>query len=267
MEDKKVDERNEAELEIETEVEETAEVEVEQSDELEYDDDGNIVIEDGDEESEEEEEAEEEAEEEIPEEDAKDKEIKSLTERLKAYEKLESQAKDTLAKLGIDDKDVHSGLVKLAAETDDKTPEEYLKDKSDKDELEAAKRLIAKQRYDALKKADLEALKPHCPELADLEDLEKMDNFKRFAELRDLGLSPLEAYGAANPTGIRKSAVAAGKRTAINGTKAHLHSNVPKASGTGGFKIPKEEMAMLRSTFGDAKSDKELIELYKKVKN
>ena len=266
-----MDERNEAELETETEVEETADIEVEESDELEYDDDGNIVIEDGDE-DEESEEAEEESEEETPEEteeepeeDAKDKEIKSLTARLKSLEKIEAQAKDTLDKLGIDDKDVHNGLVKLAAETDDKTPEEYLKDKTDKQKLEAAKALLAKQEFDALKKADLEALKPHCPELANLDDLEKMENFKRFTELRDLGLSPLEAYGAANPNGIRKSAAAAGKRTAINGTKAHLHSNVPKASGNGGIKISKEEFAMLRSALGD-KSDKEIIEIYKKIK-
>lgn len=261
-----MDERKEAELEEQ----ETEEVEVEESEELEYDDDGNIVIEDGedeDEESEEEavEESEEENPEEEPEEDAKDKEIKSLTERLKSLEKIEAQAKDTLAKLGIDDKDALNGLVKLAAETDDKTPEEYLKDKRNADMLEAAKALLKKQEFEALKKADLDALKPHCPELAGIEDLEKMENFKEFAKFRDLGLTPLQAYSAANPEVIRKSAAAAGKRTAINGSKSHLHSNVPKSSGNGGIKISKEELAMLRSALGEEKSDKEIIEIYKKI--
>lgn len=266
-----MDERNEAVLE-----EGTAEIEVEQSEELEYDDDGNIVIEDGEEADEESVDAEEESEEESeedeePEEepavDPKDKEIESLTARLKELEKLEAQAKDTLAKLGMSGDDTHDALVKLAAESDDKTPEEYLKDKMENAKLEAAKKLLAEQEFNNLKRADLEALKPHCPELADLDDLAKMENFADFAKFRDMGLTPLQAYSAANPGGIRKSAAAAGKRTAINGTKAHLHSNVPKASGAGGFKIPKEEMAMLRSTFGDSKSDKELIALYKKVKN
>lgn len=259
------DERIEAVTdEIEEPIEE--ELEVEEDDELEYDDDGNIVIDGDDDLNDEENVAEDEAdEEEIPEEDAKEREIKSLTERLKRYEALEAQAKDTLSKLGVTDEDTIAGLVKLAAETEDKTSEEYVKARTETERLEAAKKLLAKQEFDNLKRADLEALKPHCPELRDLDDLEKMENFTEFAKFRDMGLTPVQAYSAANPGGIRKNAAEAGKRSARNDSKAHLHSNVPRSSGPAGVKISREEMAMLKSALGEDKSDKEIYEIYKKI--
>ena len=49
---------------------------------------------------------------------------------------LESQTKDTLAKLGVDNGDIMAGLVKLAAEADEITPEEYLRRKAEQDKNE-----------------------------------------------------------------------------------------------------------------------------------
>ena len=260
-----MEERNDAALTEEEELD-NEELEIEEGDESEYDDDGNIVI-DEDKEDSEDEETEEVAEEEEPEEkegpNAKDKELESLKLR---YDTLEAQVKDTLSKLGVKDEDALNGLVKLAAESVDKTPEEYASDRAEEKKLEDAKALIKKMEFENLKRADLEELKANYPELSELEDVEKMENFKEFARFRTLGLSPVQAYSAANPEGVRKDAANSAKRKSLNDSKAHLRSNVPKGGAAPSAHIPNDELKMLRSAL-PGKSDKEIYDIYKKIKN
>lgn len=236
-----------------------------EDDDVEYDDDGNVVVSEEEESEEENEEAEEEEpeEEEIPKETAKDKDYESLDAR---YKQLEAQVKDTLSKLGVKGDDVLKGLVQLAAETVDKTPEEYEKDRDENKKIEDAKALIKKMEFENLKRADLEALKANYPELSDLDDLEKLENFREFAKFRDMGLTPVQAYSAANPNGVRKDAANAAKRKSLNYSKAHLRSNVPKSGAAPSAHIPNDELKMLRSAL-PGKSDKEIYEIYKKIKN
>ena len=115
-----------------------------------------------------------------------------LRRRLESNEK---RIKAALKKLGVkaDGDDVIDGIETLAAESEGKTLDEYRKDMREKEENEQARAFLRKTAFENLKKADLAALHAAYPETAELDDVEKMPNFKRFAELRDLGISVKEA--------------------------------------------------------------------------
>lgn len=249
-------------------------------DELELDENGDIVIpddgeeEEGEEPEEEEEDTEDgedegEGDDEEPEDgDEEEKpdtaaELEELKARLAKYEK---HGRAALRKLGVKDEkaDLIDALDTLAAESEGKTLDEYRKEQKDAEETEEAKALIKRTAFENLKKADLAALHAAYPETAEIDDVEKMENFKRFAELRDAGLSVKEAYAAANPDGIRKSASDAGKKSAFAGTKSHLKSNVPKGAKGEGVTMSPAEMNRWREMFPD-KSKKEIMSLYKRA--
>ena len=105
--------------------------------------------------------------------------------------------------------------------------------------------------YEALIESDIMTLKAEFPELASIGDITDLNNPLRYAALRDLGLTPAEAY------------LATAKRITKD-TRSHLKSaHGRNASGvTGGMSY--FELATARELF-PGKSDAELQQLYKRV--
>lgn len=256
-------------------------------DEFEYDENGDIIIpdvnEDGEENgedadvTEEETETEEEEVAETPAEDEEEPTVDKDTEgeakaseseelaRLRALvESYKSQAEDTLAKLGVEADDPIAGLAKLAAEADGKSPEEYAKELAQKKRVEEAMKLLEKTEFEKVTSADLAELKTKYPELKECNTIFDLPNSKRFMELRAKGLSVKEAYSAANPDGIRNTVAKAVTKQNLNESKSHLKSSVPKGTKDTSLRMPKEELSSWREMFPKM-SDKEIINLYRKT--
>ena len=103
--------------------------------------------------------------------------------------------------------------------------------------------------YAALIVEDVKELKREFYELSGLSDITELENPLRYAELRDLGLSPREAY------------LATRKRHSDN--RSHLRS-IHNVKSTHQNTMSDSEMAHARELFGDI-SDAEIRKLYKRV--
>lgn len=265
---------------------EEADDDTEKDDEFEYDDDGNIIIpdviededqdEDGDDDAadtdddtDDEDEGEggsddEDKETPKPEtqpegKDEKDAQIEALTKELDA---LKAQSADTLAKLGVKSDNVLEGLEKVAAESDDMSLDEYRKKKAESQRDDAARKLLQQAEFEKKMLSDFAEIQREFPETRGLKSLREIENLAKFGRFRDLGLSPKEAYAAANPDSVRKSVAAATKQQSLNETKAHLKSAVPAGSKDDGIAISKKELKEWRDLFPNL-SDKEISKLYK----
>lgn len=234
-------------------------------DELEYDENGDVIIpEDIDEED-----ASKEGEDKEDEEPTKtapdgDDELSRLREEL---ERLKSQSKDTLKKLGIEKDDVMEGLAELAAETEDMTTEEYLEKRQKEYDAEKAERQKKVEEFEALAAADLTVLKQNFPETKGYKHIKDMpaEVLKKFADYRNKGVPAKEAYAAANVDGIRAGVATSAKKSVKNDSKSHLRSSQPKGGRNNGTYITQREMNMWREMFPN-KSDREIVALYKKTK-
>lgn len=98
---------------------------------------------------------------------------------------------------------------------------------------------------------DLEELIAEFPELSDLRDASELSDPIRYGKLRDLGLSPKEAYLAT-----------AGRKRIID-TRAHLSGAKPKPLSTPS-NISAYAVRCVRELF-DGISDEEIISLYRRV--
>ena len=105
--------------------------------------------------------------------------------------------------------------------------------------------------YEALIASDVDALKAEFPELKGINDITDLNNPLRYAALRDLGLSPAEAYMAT-----------AQRRT--QDTRAHLRSAHGRNAAAAMGMMSQYELATARELF-PGMSDSELQRLYKKV--
>ncbi len=285
-------------IELETEDAEPAQENVvdDGKSEFEYDEDGNVIVPDipADDEGEDEEidisfddeetvteESEESAEEETetatethseeqkPEEKTETEQPLTARERAlqEKLEALERQTRDTLKKLGVKDEGSPlEGLQKIAAEASDMTLDEYKKKTDDERTLAEAQNLIRQQKFAQLKAADLSELKKAFPHLADVTDLETISNFRDFAAFRDKGLTPKQAYVAANPDEAATRAESYNKAKARNDSKAHLRSAVPVAAKDNSIRMSKQELEFWRDLFNGTKTDKEIAVLYAKTK-
>lgn len=265
---------------------EEADDDTEKDDEFEYDDDGNIIIpdviededqdEDGDDDAadtdddtDDEDEGEggsddEDKETPKPEtqpegKDEKDARIEALTKELDA---LKTQSADTLAKLGVKSDNVLEGLEKVAAESDDMSLDEYRKKKAESQRDDAARKLLQQAEFEKKMLSDFAEIQREFPETRGLKSLREIENLAKFGKFRDLGLSPKEAYAAANPDSVRKSVAAATKQQSLNETKAHLKSAVPAGSKDDGIAISKKELREWRGLFPNL-TDKEISKLYR----
>lgn len=253
-------------LEIEeTEDEETEEVEdvgdSDDDEELEYDEDGNVI----EAESEDDEAAAQIEERETNITDTHDAPSGTDTATSDKLSEREAILRDVLKAMGIETDDIDEGLIRLAADAKGDTVEKYLKDRNEARKAEEAQRVYQQVMMERMVASDLNELHSLFPETKDIAKFENIPNCRRYAELRDMGLSVREAYSAANPDARREAVVNSVKQQTINASKSHLRSNVPIASKDTSVKITRAEMDQMRELFPD-KSDKELVALYKKTK-
>lgn len=259
------------ETEVETESEDDLfeeEIETEETEDdvnFDYDDEGNIIIpgETEDDETEETTENSVETKEDTSAKDDKDARIAQLE---KALNDRDLQLRETLKSLGLDEKDAIAALEKLAAEAEDKPLEEYRKEKAERIQKEEAAKLIKRQRYEEMTRADLAAINAMYPETKKYKSVEEFPNFAKFGKYRDLGLSPTEAYIATHPQGVISSAVDSAKQQVrnLNNGKSHLRSNVPVGSKDHSVTITQKQMAEYRDIFPNL-SDKEIVALHKQT--
>lgn len=281
--------KNDAELKMSAENDSNTEVE----DEFEYDEEGNIVIpdieddeadgssydkadfDDSDEDGADSDDASEhdselvenevhdaETEEEdgdITTSDEKDAMIESLKNELAT---LRAQSAETLEKLGVKTENVLEGLEKVAAESDDVSLDEYRKRKTENQRDEAARKLLQQMEFEKKMRSDFTEIQREFPETRNLKSLREIENLAKFGRFRDLGLSPKEAYAAANPDSVRKSVAVATKQQSLNDTRAHLKSAVPTTSKDDGITISKKELKEWRELFPNL-TDKEISKLYR----
>ena len=105
--------------------------------------------------------------------------------------------------------------------------------------------------YEALIASDVATLKAEFSKLAGIKDITDLANPLRYAALRDLGLSPVEAY------------MATAKRNTRD-TRSHLVSARGKSMTTDAGMMSQYELATARELF-PGRSDSELQRLYKRV--
>ncbi len=194
-------------------------------------------------------------------------ETKEQSETQKRYNELELQVKDTLKRLGYakEGESALEGLQKVAAEAADMSIEEYKK-KVEDDRIKAEAENLARQKaFAELKAKDLAELKKEFSHLSSVNDLEKINNFQLFASFRDKGLTPKQAYNAANPDEIVSRAESYNKAKARNDSKAHLRSSVPVGAKDNSVRMTKSELEFWRSAFPH-NSDKEIAKIYANTK-
>lgn len=107
--------------------------------------------------------------------------------------------------------------------------------------------------YEAIVSAELASLSREFPEMRGISSITELENPIRYAELRDLGLSPREAYLATSEK----------HRRADN--RRHLFSAVPAGSGAPSIGMSRAELESARELFPSL-GDGELMNLYKKVR-
>lgn len=106
--------------------------------------------------------------------------------------------------------------------------------------------------YESLEAADIKELKSLFPELHSAESIALLPNPVRYAALRDLGLTPREAYLATSEPQRRYD------------NRSHLTSVVPHGAGGGASVMSARELDEARALFSGL-SDREIRRLYKKV--
>ena len=176
----------------------------------------------------------------------------------------EAIIKDALKAMGIECDNIDDGLIRLAADAKGVTTEQYAKDRAEARKQEETQRVYREVMMERMIASDLNELHSLFPETKEVTKFENIPNCRRYAELRDKGLSVKEAYSAANSDARREAIANSVKQQTLNASKAHLKSNVPIASKDTSVKISRSEMEQMRDMFPD-KSDKELIALYKKT--
>lgn len=105
--------------------------------------------------------------------------------------------------------------------------------------------------YEEMIEEELAALRAAVPELAGIREITDLQNPTRYGALRDLGLSPEEAYRA---TTLRQPR---------GDNRAHLRTSAPRYAAAPAGSMPYAEMQAARELLGV--SDAELQRLYKKV--
>ena len=106
--------------------------------------------------------------------------------------------------------------------------------------------------YGDIEKQDLEELRTLFPHLKGIESITELQNPLRYAALRDLGLTPREAYMATNEPIQRYD------------NRSHLRSSVPKGATAPSGILSSSELEAARELFSGL-SDREIQKLYKKV--
>lgn len=239
---------------------ESEEEEIDESseDELEYDEDGNVI------EAEATEQSAETVNENVDESNTVNENNKEYDSLKKKYDDREALIRDALKSVGIDEKDLDQGLAKLAADAEGVGVDEYLKKRAETMQAEEAKKYYEQMLLGRMVEKDMKELHSLFHETKDITKFENVPNVKRYAELRDLGLTVAEAYNATNSDARREAIASSVRQQLINASKSHLKSTVPIAAKDTSIKISRADMQQMRDLFPNM-SDKELVALYKKT--
>lgn len=106
--------------------------------------------------------------------------------------------------------------------------------------------------YEELERTDMEELCSLFPNLRGKTKITELDNPLRYAALRDLGLTPKEAYLATSEP-IQKY-----------DNRSHLKSSVPRSAAAPADILTRSELEAARELFSGL-SDREIQKLYKRV--
>ena len=121
--------------------------------------------------------------------------------------RFKSQAKDTLKKLGVkESEDLLTDLARLAAEANNETLEEYQRKRAKQENADEAQRFMRAAKFEQKMAADLAEVHAAYPSTRGYTSVKQLPNFSEFARLRDLGVSPKQAYIAANPDVVTAAA-------------------------------------------------------------
>lgn len=130
---------------------------------------------------------------------------------------------------------------------------EVLAAEAEYDESEGEESVSDEHNYSAIIESDLAALRQEFPELRDITDVTELENPTRYGALRDLGLSPSEAYRASTTA-----------RRARQDTRSHLKSSAPRHASSPASAMSYRDLEIAREIFVGV-SDAELQRLYKRV--
>ena len=106
--------------------------------------------------------------------------------------------------------------------------------------------------YEELMECDLAELKQEFAELGGIVSITELKNPLRYAALRDMGLTPVEAYLAT-----------AGRRRVAD-TRGHLTGSIPRAAGGPPSSMSKRELESARELFSGL-TDSQIQKLYQRV--
>ena len=194
--------------------------------------------------------------------DEPDEEKEALRRELARFK---SQTKDTLKKLGVKESDDPlTDLARLAAEANNETLEEYQRKRAEQESADEAQRFMRAAKFEAKMAADLAEVHAAYPSTRGYTSVKQLPNFSEFARLRDLGVSPKQAYIAANPDAVTAAAAESARQRSMNDGKGHLKPAVRKSSKDNSLALSKKDMAMYRDAFPNL-SDKEILALYKQA--
>lgn len=143
-------------------------------------------------------------------------------------------------------------LPQVGTETGDPAPAEEPESRTEPQDPAPESDPAPEVDYAALAASDLATLRAEIPEARGLADLSALPDPRRYGELRDLGLSPVEAYLATCPPAKRSD------------NRAHLHTAVPRSLAGDDSGLSAGEMDAARELFPGL-SDAGIRRLYKKV--
>ncbi len=106
--------------------------------------------------------------------------------------------------------------------------------------------------YEKIMREDLEVLRASFPELSELNDISELSGAMRYAALRDLGLSAIEAYLATSHRVVKRD------------SRAHLSTAISHTAGAPRGAMSRGELAVARELFSGL-TDAQLYSLYKRV--
>lgn len=180
-----------------------------------------------------------------------------LAEEREKSGKTDADLKRLLKALGFEDVDSY------LADQEGISREELIEKRRDAEILAQAKAQANTAKYEKMMAQDLADLKSEGLIDSTVQSIREIENVKRFAELRDLGLSAVEAYRAAS--GKKLDARIEQKARHVATGKEHLTTPKSRGSAGHGSTMSRSEKAYYRELLG-TDDDKAIEAAYKRAK-
>ncbi len=134
-------------------------------------------------------------------------------------------------------------------ETSDSSADSTASDIEGKDSCED---FVGAKDYEEIMRKDMQELLSLFPHLSGKTSIRELDNPLRYAALRDLGLSPKEAYLACSDIGM------------VYDNRSHITASAPRGASSSQDVLSSSDLEAARMIFSDL-SDRDIQKLYKKV--